>query len=208
MLRVSVVPKHFQVNKSCWLQRLLVDFLGNILRGISAGARSPGLLLQQALSPTTELLPSSQDMMFHWKKIVILFYKATTSLGSHPAVLLHDAPTDFSLHTTLILHWDALAFRLHLLYFFWPTLWWDAVKRSFPGTKEGDWWQEVLVHPAVNFQGPFPFPSVVQQGNLASSSPFNKVITATFRFKVSQRWKFLIISSYHAIRRCTAIPGR
>lgn len=122
------------------------------------------------------------------------------SLGSHPAALLHETPTDFSLHTALILHWDTLAFRLHLLYFFCPTLGWDAVKWSFPGTEEGDQWQEVLVRPAVNFQGPFPFPSVVQQENLASSSPFDKIITATFRFKVSQRWKFLIISSYHAIR--------
>lgn len=65
------MPKHFQVNKSRWLQRLLVDFLGNILRGIGVGTRSPGLLLEQALSPTTELLPSRQDMIFHYKKRIV-----------------------------------------------------------------------------------------------------------------------------------------
>lgn len=157
MLRVSVVPKHFQVNKSCWLQRLLVDFLGNILRGISAGACSPGLLLQQALSPTTELLPSSQDMIFHWKKIVILFYKATTSLGSHPAVLLHDAPTDFSLHTTLILHWDALAFRLHLLYFFLTNPLVRCSQTVLPRNKGRRLMTRSSCSPCCEFPRPFSF---------------------------------------------------
>lgn len=177
-MKASVVPKYFQVHRSCWLH---LSIWG-----------SP-----QQLSPS----PVASTWFAPAKRCC--FMNST----QHPRQprCCSSAHTFNSLLSYFSLQSPSPLLSLTLCS---PSRWWEAAKASFPGPEEGGWWQDILVHPPASFQGPFPFPPVVQRGNLASLSPFTELITATFRCEVSQQGKFLIISSYHAIGRCVATPGR
>lgn len=109
ILGVSVAPKHFQIQKSCKLQRL--NLLGHFrlsLETFTCICRHPKPWTI-AVRATESSSQAQQGGDLPWQKDVGLSQQHVTLLDSHAAAPLHEAPAAFSLHAPLNLYWDTSA---------------------------------------------------------------------------------------------------